>query len=274
MGKAKNVFISCDIEGITGVVGRDQSGSTGKDYERARRAMTADVNAAIEGALAAGAELIVVSDGHGSMTNLLLEDVHPAADVVLGSPKPLTQMEGIGPDFAVAYFVGYHARMGSDGVLSHTISGAVVANVWVNGILVGETGINAAIAGRYGVPVGLVTGDQWVCAEARALLGDLHTAEVKHAITRYSARCLHPERSRALIRAAATAALEDAGKLRPFLVTEPVTFRVQFKDTGMTDSAIRVPNAFKVDPLTLEYTAADAAQAFIGLRAMIGLAQA
>jgi D-amino peptidase len=270
----KRVFISCDIEGITGVIGRDQSGPTGKDYERARAAMTADTNAAIEGALAAGAGLVVVSDGHGSMQNLILEQLNPAAEAVLGSPKPLTQMEGISSEFDVALFVGYHARMGSPGVLSHTISGSVVANVWVNGILVGETGINAVLAGRFGVPVGLVTGDQCVCAEARELLGKVETAEVKHAITRYSARCLHPDRSHTLIRAAAHAAVEGCGGLQPFTVGRPVTFRLQFKDTGMTDSAVRVPKSVRVDPLTLEITDEDAARAFIGMRAMIGLAQA
>ena len=274
MVQGKRVFISCDIEDITGVIGRDQAGSTGKDYERARRAMTADVNAAVDGALAAGATLVVVSDGHGSMQNLILEDLNPAAEVVLGSPKPLTHMEGIGPDFDVAFFVGYHARMGSPGVLSHTISGSVVANVWVNGVLVGETGINATLAGRYGVPVGLITGDQHVCAEARALLGELHTVEVKQAITRYSARCLHPERTRVLIHDAAKLAVEGAAGLRPYVAGSPVTFRIQFKDTGMTDSAVRAPNAVKIDPLTLEITDDDAAKAFIGLRAMIGLAQA
>lgn len=269
----KRVFISCDIEGITGVVGRDQAGSTGKDYERARHAMTADVNAAVAGALDAGAELIVISDGHGSMQNLILEELNPAAEAVLGSPKPLTQVEGITSEFGVALFVGYHARMGSPGVLSHTISGSVVANIWVNGQLVGETGINAVLVGHFGVPVGLVTGDQHVCAEARGLLGAIQTAEVKQAITRYSARCLHPERSHALIRSAAEAAVLGASSLRPFTVTSPVTFRIQFKDTGMSDSAIRVPGAVRVDPLTLEITNADATRAFIGLRAMIGLAQ-
>ncbi len=274
MADGPKVFISCDLEGITGVISRDQSGPTGGNYERTRKMMTADVNAAIRGACDAGASLVVVSDGHGSMTNLILEELDPAAEVVLGSPKPLTQMEGISPEYAVALFVGYHARMGSNGVLSHTISGGTVANVWVNDILVGETGINAAIAGRFGVPVGLVTGDQWVGAEARALLGNVHTVAVKQAITRYSARCLHPERSHPLIRAGAKAAVEDAAKFKPFVPGSPVTFRIQFKDTGMADSAVRVPGSVRIEPLTLEVTDQDAAKAFIALRAMIGLAQA
>lgn len=270
---AIRVYISCDLEGISGIVSRDQTGAQGKDLERARRAMTADVNAAIEGALAAGAGSVVVNDGHGPMTNLLLDEVHPAAEVILGTPKPLTQMEGIDGGFDVALFVGYHSRMGSPGVLSHTISGGTVANIWVNGVLVGETGINAVLAGQFGVPVGLVTGDQHVAAEARELLPWVHTVVVKQAITRYSARCLHPQRSRELIRAGAQAAVAGAGGLQPLVIGRPVVFRLALKDSGMADAAIRVPGSVLVDPVTLEYAGPDPASAFGALRAMIGLAQ-
>lgn len=268
----KRVFISCDLEGITGVVSRDQTGQTGRDYERARKMMTADVNAAVEGALAGGAELVVVSDGHGSMQNLLLEELHPSAEAVIGSPKPLTQMEGIDESFDVALFVGYHARMGSPGVLSHTISGAKVANVWINDVLVGETGLNAALAGRFGVPVGLVTGDQCVCAEARELLDGVLTVATKQAITRYSARCLHPQRSRELIREAAETATRDQAAFRPFLVSLPATYKIQFKDTGMAEAALRTPGAVVVNSTTLAYTSDDPVTAFQAIRAMIGLA--
>lgn len=269
---AKRVYISVDIEGITGVVGREQSGQTGKDYERARRMMTADANAAIAGALAAGAELVVVNDGHGNMQNLILEDLNPEAELVIGSPKPLTQMEGISDGFDLAMFVGYHARMGATGVLSHTIMGTVVANVWVNGRVMGETGINAVLAGHFGVPVGLVTGDQYVSAEARELLGNVGTVAVKQAITRYSARCLHPKKAHLLIKEAAEAAVREAASFAPLKVGYPVTFRVQFKDTGMAESAARVPGAVKVDPSTLEFTHNDPTVGFKALRSMIGLA--
>jgi len=268
------VYISCDLEGISGVISRDQTGAQGRDYERARRAMTADVNAAITGAIDAGASLVVVNDGHGSMQNLILEDMHPAAEVVLGSPKPLTQMEGISNEFDLAMFVGYHSRMGAPGVLSHTISGASVANVWINGRVVGETGINATLAGWFGVPVGLITGDQHVCNEARELLGRVHTVEVKQAITRYSARCLHPQQARDLIRAAAAEAVRDSSNLEPYVVKPPFVFRIQFKDSGMAESAVRVPHVEVVDPITLEYKSHDPTAAFQALRAMIGLAAA
>lgn len=271
-GAGKRVFISCDIEGITGVVGREQAGQTGKDYERARRLMTGDVNAAVSGAVAAGAELIVVSDGHGSMQNVILEDLDPAAELVSGSPKPLTQMEGIDKSFDVALFIGYHARMGSSGVLSHTISGGTVANIWINGVLMGETGINAVLAGHFGVPVGLVTGDQHVCAEAMELLPGVKTAVVKQAITRYSARCLHPARSREIIREAASDAVRESALLVPYRVTLPVTFTIQFKDTGMAEAATRMAGGVVVNPSTLCFEHASPLVAFSAVRGMIGLA--
>lgn len=268
----RKVFISCDLEGITGVVGREQTRPAGGGYAQARKMMTADVNAAIEGAFAGGAGLAVVGDGHGSMHNLLLEELDPRAEVVIGSPKPLTQMEGIDGSFDVAMFIGYHARMGAPGVLSHTISGAKVANTWINDRLVGETGLNAALAGHFGVPVGLVTGDQCVCAEATELLGDVLTVAVKHAITRYSARCLHPQQSRRLIREAAERATGNPAAFAPFKVELPVTLKIQFKDTGMAEAAMGVPGVVRVDPTSLAYTGEDPVSAFQAVRAMIGLA--
>lgn len=273
MAKSPHVYISADLEGITGVFGREQAASSGRNYERARRAMTADVNAAVAGALAAGAGLIVVTDGHGSKDNLILEELNPAAEVVLGSPRPLTQMEGISADFDVALLIGYHSRMGSPGVLSHTISGGVVANIWVNGRLAGEIGINAVLAGSFGVPVGLVTGDQYTCAEAREFIGDVRTVEVKQAITRYAARCLHPQRSEALIREAARETVAGLGELKPLSTEPPYTFRLQCQNTGMAESAARVPGAVVINPTTLEVADDDAAAAFAALRAMIGLAR-
>jgi D-amino peptidase len=271
---ARRVYVSCDIEGVTGVVGRGQTSPTDKDYERARRLMTGDCNAAVAGAFEGGAEFVLVNDGHGGMQNLILEELDPRAEVVLGAPKPLTQMEGIDDQFDLALFVGYHARAGTAGVLSHTISGSVVAGVWLNERPMGETGINAVLAGHFGVAVGLVSGDQCVCAEARELLGEVRTAAVKQAITRYSARCLHPELTRRLIQAEARAAVEDAGRFNALCLPGPVTYRIQFKDSGMADGAMRAPGVAQVDPVTLSFTHQSPVIGFKALRAMIGLAQA
>lgn len=266
------IFISCDLEGVSGVVSREFTTPDGKQYARARELMTSEVNAVVEGALEAGATEVVVNDSHGSMTNLLIEKIHPGATLITGAPKPLSMMQGIDSTFDAAIFVGYHARMGTHGVLSHTISGAVVANVWVNDILVGETGINAGLAGYFGVPVVLVTGDNVVADEAKSLLPWVHTAVVKHAVNRNSAQCLPPQKVKEILREATISALKDRSNARAWLPSSPVTFKLEFKDSGLQANAARMPFTREIDPRTLAFTANDYLTAFMGLRSMIGLA--
>lgn len=266
------MFISCDIEGISGVVSADQTMPDGKDYGRARELMTGEVNAAIAGALKAGATEVVVNDSHGPMTNLLIEKLNPKATLITGAPKPLSMMQGIDETFSAAMFIGYHARMGQNGVLSHTISGGVVANIWVNDILVGETGINAGLAGYFGVPVVLVTGDDAVCSEAKELLPHVHVATVKWAITRQAAKCLPPEKAHAAIAEAACRALERLNEAKPWVPEPPVTFKIQFKDAGLAANASRMPYVQQLDPTTLSFTAPDYLTAFMGMRSLIALA--
>ncbi len=266
------VFISCDIEGISGVVaGGPQTSPEGKDYGRARDLMTGEVNAAIAGAVKAGATEIVVNDSHGPMTNILIEKIDPAATLVTGAPKPLSMMQGIGPDFQAVLLVGYHSRMGTSGVLSHTISGGSVANIWVNETPVGETGINAGIAGFHGVPVVLVTGDDEVGREAKALLPHVHTATVKWVVNRQAAKCLVPVKARDVIREATEKALSGLDSAKVWLPGAPVTFKIEFKDAGLADRAARLPYSKVLDPRTLSFTADDYITAFKGLRAMIAL---
>jgi D-amino peptidase len=268
------VFISCDIEGISGVVAAIQTSPEGKDYGRARELMTGEVNAAIAGAFKAGATEVVVNDSHGPMTNILIEKLHPRATLITGAPKPLSMMQGINSRFQAAIFVGYHSRMGTSGVLSHTISGGSVASVWVNDVPLGETGINAGIAGFYGVPVVLVTGDDNVCREASECLPHVKTATVKWAVTRQSARCMTPGAAGALIEQKTQEALADLASAKVFLPESPVTFKIQFKDSGLAENASRMPYAEVLDPITLKFTADDYITAFKGLRAMIALSRA
>ncbi|MGE5580844.1 MAG: M55 family metallopeptidase [Bacillota bacterium] len=268
------MFISCDIEGVSGVVSAvPQTSPEGKDYGRARELMTEEVNAAIAGAAKVGATEIVVNDSHGPMTNILIEKVNPAATLITGAPKPLSMMQGISPDFDAVMFVGYHAKMGAPGVLSHTISGGSVANVWVNGIPVGETGINAGLAGFYGVPVVLVTGDDAVAQEAKALLPHVHTATVKWAVNRQAARCLAPTTARQVIAEAAEKALLDLSAAKAWLPGSPVTFSIEFKDAGLADNAARMPYTKVLDGRTVSFTADDYLTAFMGLRSMIALSR-
>jgi D-amino peptidase len=264
-----NVLISIDMEGVAGVVVEDHTQSTHKEYERFRRLMTAEANAAIEGALAGGAATVVVNDSHGRMTNVLIEEMNPAAELITGSPKPFGMMEGIGPGVDRVCFVGYHAASGTgEAVLEHTWTGRIL-ELALNDRVVGETGINAALAGAYGAPVVLVTGDGAVAQEARALLGDIETVAVKEGIARTAARCLHPEVACERIRAAA----ERAMKLRaaPLVVSSPITARIVFQRASYADMAALIPGSARVDGRTVMWTGNDMPTVYKTFRAMAAL---
>lgn len=273
-GHGFRVYISADMEGISGVVNWEQTGPSkdaGNDYDLFRKLMTGDVNAAIEGALAAGAAEVVVNDSHAWMRNLLIEDLNPAARLISGSPKPMSMMEGLDTHFDACFFVGYHARGSSRGVLNHTYTGTIL-EYRVNGEVFGETGMNAATAGEHGVPVALVTGDDTVCAEAAALLGGVQTVAVKKHIGRYAADCLHPVKSRALIRAAAERALNDLSLVKPLKVARPVRVELKLANTGLADGATLMPGVERVDDLTVAWEGPDYLTAVRAARSMIALA--
>lgn len=262
------VFISADLEGIAGVVHGEHTRRDGREHDRARRLMTAEVNAVIEGVFEAGAREVIVNDSHGTMRNLIPELLHAKALLISGSPKPLSMMEGIQDvPYTCAMFVGYHARMNQYGVLSHTYSGSVVRDVRLNGQSMGETGINAALAGSYGVPIKLVTGDDRVCAEARQILPGIICAEVKQAITRYSARSLHPEEACNLLRERAREAM--AASVNPLILSEPVQLEISFVNAGQAEAASLVPGVEVLEPATLLYTGDNILQAFKMMRALL-----
>jgi D-amino peptidase len=264
------ILISADMEGISGVVSSSHTSSNHKEYERFRRLMTADVNAAIEGALAGGADQIVVNDSHGLMTNILIEELNPAAELISGSPKPFGMMQGISSEIDVVYFVGYHASSGTGAAtLEHTWSGTLFS-VHLNDQPVGETGLNAALAGAFGVPVVLVTGDQAVIAEARALLGQIEAVQVKEGITRVAARCLHPQVAQARIRTAAERALKLTGS--PLVLQPPITLRATFQRALQADLAGMIPSSRRVDGRTVEWTGDDMPAVYVTFSAMTALA--
>jgi D-amino peptidase len=267
-----NVLISVDMEGIAGVVVGDHVSSNHKEYERFRKLMTAEANAAVEGALAGRATRVVVNDSHAGMTNILIEELNPAAELISGSPKPFSMMQGIGPDVDAVFLVGYHAASGTGAaVLEHTWSGRVV-EVRLTDHIVGETGLNAALAGAYGAPVVLVTGDRAVTEEARALLGEIETVAVKDGVARNAARCLHPEVAQERIRQAAARALGRS--VPPFVVPAPITLRIVFQRAIHADVAALVPGSERVNGRTVAWTGEDMPTVYQAFEAMATLAAA
>ena len=240
------VFVAVDMEGATGVAHRDHVVPGGRDYERARKWLTGDVRAAVEGAVAAGADEVWVSDGHGDMRNLIVDELPEAARVVIGPAqsknRPLVQMTGIDDgDFAACLFVGFHSRAGTPGgLLSHTWVGALVHEIRLQGRPAGESLLDAAIAGHYGTPVVLVTGGDDVCREVEADLGaDLETVAVKRVLGTSACASLTPARAQREIREAAERAVAARAKRAPWTTTPPVVMEVEFHRREMREKALR-----------------------------------
>jgi D-amino peptidase len=196
---------------------------------------------------------VVVNDGHWSATNILIEELNPAATLITGQIKPYGQVQGVGPDVDAIFMVGYHAAAGTlGGVLAHTVIRPLM-DVWVNGRPIGEIGLAAAVAGELGVPVVLVTGDRATTEEAKALLGEIETVTVKEGIGAAAAENLAPEVARQKIREAA----QRAVSLRPspFIIQPPITVRVRFEVGAQADGAALLPGSRRVDGRTVEWTA-------------------
>jgi D-amino peptidase len=263
------------MEGISGIVDPTYiNPESGSNYERGRKLMTADVNAAIEAAIQFGVEEIVVSDSHHKMNNILIEDLHPKAKLLAGSPRDFSMMHGLDASFDAAFFIGYHTRHGVPGVLSHTMSG-VIKNMYINGSVVGEFGFNAIYAGLCGVPVCLVSGDDRVAREARQLIPEISAAIVKTATSRTSALCLSPSDSSAEIRRQAIQALEraKAKKIAPVQAKTPLELTIEFSHTGEAEMASIIPGtSYREGTTEVTYFAKDQYDMYRTMRAMINLA--
>ena len=209
------IYISADMEGITGLVDALDVQPGGSDYERGRVMMTEDVNAAVRGALAAGATRVLVNDAHGLMRNLLPDLLHPAAHLVRGRPKAMGMLEGLDGSFDAAMCVGYHARAGALGVLSHSFMGHEIEDMWLDEYAVGEIGLVHATAAALGVPVVLLTGDDTACAEMTDWDPGVATVAVKRARDRFAAELRPVPEARRAIEAAARAALQVASGEEP-----------------------------------------------------------
>jgi D-amino peptidase len=232
------VFISSDIEGTAGIVDWQQVRGPGAEYELGRRLLTAEVNAAIDGAAAAGATHVLVNDSHSTMQNIDPGLLHHGASYLSGRHKPLYMMEGLDGEFDAVFMVAYHGSIGAErAILSHTYNPAAVWEARLNGVAVGESGLNALVALHHSVPVVLITGDSATAEEAAPFLPGVESVIVKRSITRYSAESIHPERACELIRAGAMRALTRVAGVSLPSIELPATLELTFLTADMAEMA-------------------------------------
>jgi D-amino peptidase len=252
------LFISVDMEGVTGVIQPAQLGPAGFEYAQAREWATGEVNAAIEAARSAGVKEFVVCDSHGNAQNLLIDKLPEDVQIVRGFPRPLEMMQGIDASFDGVLLIGYHASEWSvDAVRSHTISSGKLLGIKLNGTGVMEAVFNAAIAGHFGVPVLLISGDRVAVTELQKTLPQVEGVVVKEPYGFHSAMTVTPARGRRLIAEGVTRALLDAAKAVPYTLKTPIALEVGFKFTPDAERAAYIPGLTRVDTHVVRGTFAD-----------------
>ncbi|MFC2142528.1 M55 family metallopeptidase [Acidobacteriota bacterium] len=267
------VLISADMEGITGVVNSDHVSPSGKDYNRARTWMTQDVNAAVEGALQAGATEIIVNDSHGGMRNILLEKLHPEAELISGSPKPFGMMQGLDETVDAVIFIGYHAKIGTEhAILSHTMSSGRIFDIRINGESMNEGSLNAYLAGYFDVPVVFVAGDKAAVDQMREIVNpDMPGVAVKEAYGRQAARNLSLDKAHDLIRSGVAEALSQRSQIKAYKTQGRIKLEMEFYRADYTDQLDLIPGVLRTDGRTVEYTGDDYAVIYKLMRALLSL---
>ena len=253
------VYILTDLEGTTGVVREEQTIPNSPEYTAACRLLTGDVNAAVEGAIEGGAEETIILDGHGAREgfNLILEEIHPKAKLFTGGPRTY-RLPFLDSSINAVFLIGYHAMAGTGGaVLDHTMSTMAIYEVTINSVPVGEIGIDASVLGCLGVPVVLVTGCRKAVEEAKNLLGNIESVAVKEGLTRYSALCLTPTETRAMIKQAAKKALERIDEFKPLQFDPPYQVEIKFTHPIYADGLRKSPYAKFTDERTVRFKGKD-----------------
>lgn len=262
------VYLLMDIEGVAGVVHNEEGAKGNSEYERARRLMTAEASAVVAGIFEADPEATVsVVDSHGPYRNIIPEDLDERATLLRGKPRHFGMMDGIESGYDIAMFVGAHGRAGTGAsVLSHTFTGHI-HDVKINGKSYGELGLNAAMAGAFGVPVVLVAGDQSVRLEAQDVLGDAALfVQVKHSHSQMAAESVHPNVARRRLTQAASRVVRELPQVEPFRIESPVTVEVTFDRPVYADLAGMLDDVERVDGRTIRYERADMPNAYRVLR--------
>jgi len=252
------IYISADMEGVVGVVTGEQLSPGGFEYERFRGFMTAEVNACIDAARAAGATEFVVSDSHGNGQNLLIERLPDDVTVVRSWPRPLEMMDGIDESFDGVIFLGYHASTANTrGVRAHTMSSANITSLRLNGIEMTEGAVNAAIAGHFDVPVIMVSGDDVAVAENQVLIGNIEGAVVKWARGFHSAQTLTPEAGYEVIRTRTMSAIKRIDDFEPYILDTPITLELSLKNYRPVELLGYLPMVERVNSHTIRFVGED-----------------
>ena len=254
--KKLKVFISVDMEGVSGLIHWDETEEGGADYPLFRKLMTAEANAAIAGALDAGATEIVVRDAHGSARNILPDLLRPEARLIREWNSPLSMMEGIDRTFDAVVFIGYHARAGTpNAVLKHTMSLSLF-DVILNGVRVPEAAWNAAIAGYFDVPVVFLSGDSAIGRQIQEIIGPIETVAVKEGMGP-AASMVHPVKSQEMIQKGVAAALRNLKATKPYKPAAPYKLEIVFTDENLARRASLVPGATRTGERSVAFTSGD-----------------
>ena len=262
-----NIYLMADAEGLCGIHLRDQVSLDGKYYSELRQMMTEEINHCVESLKAAGAKQVMVRDAHASGNNVIWPELSSAADGYVMGNSAGKRMPGI-EDYDAVVLLGYHAMAGTyKGILEHTMSSRHWQNCWINGVKCGETALDAAIAGEYGKPVILVSGDDCVCAEAKAILPQVVTAEVKQALSLEGAVHLPRPTAFRLLRVQMKQAVRalKKGEIKPYEVEKPVRLRIEVVERGSVPTAIARPDINILDGRTYEVEAGSVEEALARL---------
>jgi D-amino peptidase len=252
------IYISADMEGVVGVVTDEQLGPGGFEYERFREFMTAEVNAAIDAAKAAGATEFVVSDSHGNGQNLLIDKLPDDVTVIRSWPRELSMMAGIDDTFDGVIFIGYHASTANTrGVRAHTMSSANITGVRLNGIEMTEGSMAAAAAGHFGVPVIMISGDDAAVAENQVIIGNIEGAVVKWTKGFHSAETLTPEAGYEVIRTRTMSAINRIGEFQPYVLETPIELELTLKNYTPVELLGYLPNVERVNSHTIRFVGKD-----------------
>lgn len=266
------IYLSVDMEGITGLPDATFVDSSKHNYERARRIMTQEANYVIQAAFGYGAEEVLVNDSHSKMNNLLIDEIHPDALLITGEVKPFSMMQGLNNTYSGAFFIGYHARAGQRGVMSHSMIHAV-RNFFINDYCIGEMGMNAYLAGYYGVPVLLVAGDDQAAAEAEKLIPNVTTAIVKETISRSSVKSLTPKKAGQLLEEKVKLALDKRSQVEPLTPPENPELTIEFNNSGQAEWASLMPGTMWIPGTTkVHFQAKDIKEAYQAMLVMTELA--